>query len=181
MNNKYTLVKTDTTLSRDGRTLFRLRARVNFGAVVKGELGGYVESENNVEVSGNAWVSGDTQVYGNARVSGDARVSGNARVSGDAQVSGNAWVYGDAQVYGNAQVSGNAWVYGNADLLVITPIGSRKATATFTKSDQSVATGCFRGTIGAFAKAVVKTHGDNRHAKAYLAAIELAKIIFGLA
>ena len=144
MNNKYTLVKTDTTLSWDGRTLFRLRARVNFGAVVKGELGGYVESENNVEVSGNAWVSGD------------------------------------AQVYGNAQVSGNAWVYGNADLLVITPIGSRNGTLTFTKSDMSAATGCFRGTIEVFAMAVVKTHGDNQHAKAYLKAIELAMVVFGL-
>ena len=162
MNNKYTLVKTDTTLSRDGRTLFRLRARVNFGAVVKGELGGYVESENNVEVSGNAWVSGDTQVYGNARVSGDARVSGNARVSGD------------------AQVSGNAWVSGNADLLVIPPIGSRNGTLTFTKSDMSAATGCFRETIEVFAMAVVKTHGDNQHAKAYLKAIELAMVVFGL-
>ena len=126
MNNKYTLVKTDTTLSRDGRTLFRLRARVNFGAVVKGELGGYVESENNVEVSGNAWVSG------------------------------------------------------NADLLVIPPIGSRNGTLTFTKSDMSAATGCFRETIEVFAMAVVKTHGDNQHAKAYLKAIELAMVVFGL-
>lgn len=37
-----------------------------------GELGGYVEKEENVSQDGNAWV------YGNARV------------------SGNAWVYGDA-------------------------------------------------------------------------------------
>ena len=44
----------------------------------------------------------------------------------------------------------------------------------------SAATGCFRGTIEAFAKAVVKTHGDNQHARAYLKAIELAKIVFGL-
>ena len=95
-------------------------------------------------------------------------------------VYGNAWVSGNAWVYGNAWVSGDARVSGDADLLVICPIGSRKSSATFTKSDQSVATGCFRGTIQEFEVAVIKTHGDNQHAQAYLKAIELAKIIFEL-
>lgn len=59
-------------------TLHRIRAAVSFGAVVKGEIGGWIEKESNLDVDGNAWV------YGNAMVYGDAMVSGNARVSGDA-------------------------------------------------------------------------------------------------
>ena len=87
------------------KKLFRIRALVEFGSVKEGELGGFVEKEENLSREGNAWVSGDAMVSGNARVSGNAWVSGNARVSGHAWVSGNAWVYADALVIGNAKVS----------------------------------------------------------------------------
>ena len=92
----------------------QIRAIINFGCVVAGEIGGWIECEENLSQSGNAWVSGDARVSGNARVSGDARVSGNAEVYGNAEVSGNARVSGNAEVYGNAEVSGNARVSGNA-------------------------------------------------------------------
>ena len=115
-----------------GKKLFRIKALVEFGDVKAGELGGYVEKEENVSQDGNAWVSGDARVYGNAWVHGNAKVYddawvsdnakvfdnaevyGNARVSGDARVSGNARVSGDARVYGDAWACGNAWVRGNA-------------------------------------------------------------------
>ena len=57
-----------------GKKLFRIRALVAFGDVETGELGGYVEKEENLSDDGNAWVSG------NARVSGDARVYGDAQM-----------------------------------------------------------------------------------------------------
>ena len=109
-----------------GVKLFRIKALIEFGNVKAGDLGGYIEKEENLSHMGNAWVSGNAQVsgdaqvfgdawvFGNAQVSGDARVFGNAWVSGNARVSGNAWVSGDAQVFGNAQVSGDARVFGNA-------------------------------------------------------------------
>ena len=55
-----------------GKKLFRIKALVSFGDVKEGELGGFVEKEENLEQSGNAWVYGDAWVYGNARVYGDA-------------------------------------------------------------------------------------------------------------
>ena len=55
----------------------QIRAIINFGCVVAGEIGGWIECEENLSQSGNAWVSG------NARVSGNAWVSGNARVKKD--------------------------------------------------------------------------------------------------
>ena len=115
-----------------GKKLFRIKALIDFGDVKAGELGGYVEKEENISQDGNAWVCGDARVsgntmvydnarvygnarvYDNARVCGDARVSGNARVYGDARVYDNAWVCGDARVYGDAWVCGDAWVSGNA-------------------------------------------------------------------
>lgn len=52
-----------------GKTLRRIKASVKFGIVEVGELGGWIEKEENLEVSGNAWVYGDAEVSGNARVS----------------------------------------------------------------------------------------------------------------
>ena len=46
------------------KKLFRIRALVAFGNVEAGELGGYVEKEENLSDDGNAWVSGDAWVYG---------------------------------------------------------------------------------------------------------------------
>ena len=57
-----------------GHTLHQIRALVAFGAVDAGEIGGWIEREENLAHDGNAWV------YGNALVSGDARVSGDAQV-----------------------------------------------------------------------------------------------------
>jgi carbonic anhydrase/acetyltransferase-like protein (isoleucine patch superfamily) len=115
---KYSLTK--NSIEVFGKKLFQIKAEMSFGNVSKGDLGGYIEKEDNLSQENNAWVSGNAMVSGNAWVSGNAMVSGNAEVSGNAWVSGNAMVYGNAEVsgnawvYGNAEVSGNAWVYGNA-------------------------------------------------------------------
>ena len=65
-NKKYTLVKSDTVTTWDGRTLYRIKAKVAIASlgIAAGTLGGYVESEKNLDHSGNAWVSGNAQVYG---------------------------------------------------------------------------------------------------------------------
>ena len=61
-----------------GRKLFRIKALISFGNVNAGDLGGYVEKEENLSHEDNAWV------YGNAKVCGDAKVYGNAEVCGNA-------------------------------------------------------------------------------------------------
>ena len=71
MNKKFELLL-DDTITIFGIKLFRIKALISFGNVEEGELGGYIEKEDNLSVSGNAWV------YGNAWVSGDAEVYGNA-------------------------------------------------------------------------------------------------------
>jgi len=74
-----------------GITLFRVELISDCKWGKKGDLGGWVEKEENI--SGNAWVSDDAQI------------SGKARISGYAQVYDNAWVYDNARVYGNARAS----------------------------------------------------------------------------
>ena len=61
-----------------GTKLFRIKALVDFGDVKAGELGGYLEKEENLDHDGDAWVFDNARVYGDARVFGDASVSGDA-------------------------------------------------------------------------------------------------------
>ena len=63
---KYEL--TEETVTVYGKTLYRIRAVRDFGSVKTGDLGGYIEKEENLSHSGNAWVSGNAKVSGNAEV-----------------------------------------------------------------------------------------------------------------
>lgn len=56
-------------------TLHRIRAVAEFGLVKIGDLGGWIEKEENLSHEGKAWVCGDAKVWGNAKVCGDAKVS----------------------------------------------------------------------------------------------------------
>ena len=55
-------------------TLHRIRAVAEFGLVKVGDLGGWIEKEENLSHEGKAWVCGDAKVWGNAKVCGDAEV-----------------------------------------------------------------------------------------------------------
>ena len=72
---KYVL--TDETMKHLCYTLHRIKAVRSFGNVQEGDLGGWIESEENLSHSGDAWVYGNARVYGNAQVSSNARVSSN--------------------------------------------------------------------------------------------------------
>ena len=152
-----------------GKKLFQIKALVSFGNVKEGELGGYIEKEENLDHDGDAWV------YGNARV------SGNAWVYGDARVYGDAWVYGNARVSGNAEVSGNARVSGDADYAIIKGFGREYRPTTFFRCKDKkvrVRCGCFYGTIEEFRAKVKETHGESKLAKEYLMIADLMKLHF---
>ena len=150
---KYELLKNDTITAPNGKTLYRIKALIDFGVVLAGSLGGYIEKEDNLAHSGNAWVYGD------------------------ALVSDNAQVYGDAQVYGNARVYGDALVSGNDDLVWFSNVGTEQGTLTVYKSkdDSLLATrGCFNGTVDEFLAKSAKVHNE-RIKREYRLLIEVAK------
>lgn len=141
----------ETKINIFGKKLFRIKALVSFGVVKTGETGGWVEKEENVNQSGDAWV------FGNAEVSGDAEVFGNARVSG------------------NARVFGNAEVFGNADYTTIHGFGTQFRTTTFFRCKDKqvkVSCGCFYGTIPEFREQVKNTR-DGKIAEEYLMIADL--------
>ena len=203
MMKKFELM-TESKMNVFGKTLFRIRALVDFSFVKAGDVGGWIEEEGNLSQYGDAWVYGNAEVYGNACVYGDARVCGDARVYGDTRVYGNACVCGDARVYGNARVYGYAWVcgdtrvYGNAevygdarvygdacvcgddDYTTIKGFGTCFRTTTFFRCKDKtvkVACGCFLGTIAEFRKQVKRTR-SGKIAKEYLMIADLMEMHF---
>ena len=86
MKKKYELVLEAST-NYAGHKLFRVRALRSFGNVKEGEVGGYIEKEENLSHSGNSWVAGNAMVLENARVIMDAKVGGNSFISGNTEVS----------------------------------------------------------------------------------------------
>jgi len=113
-NRKYIL--TEKTKKINGHILHRIKAVADFGNVHIGDLGGWIESENNLSQSGCCWVHDNAKVYSNAKISHDAQIFGNAKVFGNARVRDYVWICADAKVYGNAQVYCNAKIYDSAQV-----------------------------------------------------------------
>lgn len=113
MDKKYKL-RTDLIKGNDGHILYRIESLKDFSNVKKGDLGGWVEKENNLSQEGNCWVYDNACVYDNAIVTNNATVRDEASVYGDTWVCENACVYGEAKVYDNAKIYGIACVYGES-------------------------------------------------------------------
>lgn len=107
--SKFELLKEDS-IKFCGFVLYRIRALKDFGTIKSGDLGGYIEKENNLSQDGQAWL------FGNSRAFGNSRVFNNALVYSDAIIYGRAWVFGDSRIYGNAIIYGDSRIFGNAPI-----------------------------------------------------------------
>ena len=102
--------------------LHRIKALKDFGNVNKGDLGGWIEKEENLSQKGDCWVCRYANVYNDAKVYEDAVIFGNVEIYDNAEVYGAARIFDDAQIYGktkvydNALVSGKAFIFGFAIL-----------------------------------------------------------------
>ena len=52
----------------NGVTLYRIQALRSFGDVAEGDIGGWIEREENLSQEGNAWVYGNAKVYDDAKI-----------------------------------------------------------------------------------------------------------------
>ncbi len=144
MGKKYELTEEKKMVG--GHTLYRIKALRSFRSVEEGELGGFVEKEENLSHDGDSWVCGNTRVYG------------------------GAMVCGDAVVYGNARVCGGARVKTNDDLCLFSYFGSENRSTTAYKTAYGgigVVCGCFCGSLQEFRDRVEKVHGADKYGGQY--------------
>ncbi|MCF0115529.1 MAG: hypothetical protein HUJ56_09260, partial [Erysipelotrichaceae bacterium] len=113
MKKKFELVQDQSIVWR-GRTLYRIRALRTIGVVKKGDLGGYVEKEDNLSHEGLSWIYKDAKVYEDALVCDSAEVFDNAEVFGEATINEFSRVYHSAKVYDKVRMLDHSFVYDNA-------------------------------------------------------------------
>ncbi|HGO5855591.1 TPA: hypothetical protein ACK3JJ_000194 [Mannheimia haemolytica] len=137
---KYRLTK--NTVEYKGKTLYQIEALRDFSfyrkddwkhSVRKGELGGWIEKEENLSQQGNCWIAENVYVFDNAKVEHNAFIKGKAIIHGNARVFGRAWIcsenhyeldisdqvkiYGDAFICNvNLTMKDNAQIYGGAEV-----------------------------------------------------------------
>lgn len=106
----------------DDKVVHQIRALKDFGDVKAGDLGGWIESEENLSQSGNCWVSENAMVYNHAQVRDNAILRGNAIACDRAQVTENAklfdktWIADDARISGQAELHDFAYAKDDAIL-----------------------------------------------------------------
>lgn len=118
MGKKYSIVKEDK-IELNGHTLYRIKAERDIDEnTKKGDLGGYIESEENLsQGDDSSFVYGNAKVYGSSRLSVDAMATDNAQVknivSDDACFWDDCIVCSDSPffVFGEVDFCGNARVY----------------------------------------------------------------------
>ena len=114
MNKKYELIKSKYIVTNDGVVLYRIKALKDFGDVKAGDIGGYIESENNLSHDGDCWIYNDAIAKDRAKVLDNAIIKDYAYVSNKAIIAGNSKVYDHSIVIGDATVNGTSEVYGYA-------------------------------------------------------------------
>ena len=65
-DKKYILINPACEIG--GKLLYQIKAIKDFGDVKAGDLGGFIEKEDNLSHEGNAWVQGNARVYDNASI-----------------------------------------------------------------------------------------------------------------
>lgn len=106
-DKKYELVKEDKKIFTDGGAIYRIRALKDFGDVKTGDLGGYIEKEDNLSQEGNCWVYDNAQVFGEARVFNNAKIYGTSEISDSAVVCEKAEIGGHTELYHYDYIDGS--------------------------------------------------------------------------
>ena len=116
---------TNIEMNWNGHILHRIKALkeftlINGKEIHKGDLGGWVESENNLSQEGLCWIYDECKMYEYARRSensigyGNSQQYENSKQYGNSQQFGNSMQYGNSRQYVNSQQFGNSMQYGNS-------------------------------------------------------------------
>lgn len=113
--SKYELLISMPFYREDAKTnLYRIRALKDFADVKKGDIGGFVESEDNLSQSGNCWIYDNAKVFDKARIYDDAKIKDQAQVFDNATIFDCSIIKDEARVYDYAAISNHAKVHGHA-------------------------------------------------------------------
>lgn len=91
---------------------YRIKALRNFGDVKKGDIGGLIQSEDNLSHDGDCWIYDDARCVGSGRLLGNAKAKERAKIYQDGRVYDDAVILGDAHICGSSRIYGTALICG---------------------------------------------------------------------
>lgn len=124
MERKFELTDISTVVEQ--RTVHRIRALRDFSNVKKGDIGGYVESENNLSQKGNCWIYDDAIAMNDSLVQDNAIMrfhsiikdfvilKDNAEMRNRSSANGSCYIRDFAKLCGSAKIMVNVDVSGNS-------------------------------------------------------------------
>lgn len=151
-------------INDSGVVLSRIKAITSFGDVKEGDLGGWIESEENLSHDGEAWIYDEAAAYGNS------------------DVRGNAKLRNSAEIFGDIVLCCDAELLSTNHVLKIGPIGREHDFITFFRNqDNDITVYCnwYLGSIEGLLEEVHGMHGDDIYASVYHAAADIARLQIG--
>ena len=133
-DKKYELLNYDYIEFGDHDILQRIRALRDIPrhGIKAGDLGGYIQGEDNLSHEGDCWVAENALVINNARVDGNACIRGWAYIDGTARIGGNVRIGGTVIIGGNVRIDGNVHIRGTVIIDGNTRVGRYETTPTGT-------------------------------------------------
>jgi hypothetical protein len=154
---------TNNIIDVDGHKLHQITAARDIPelGVQEGDLGGFIESEQNLSHRGTCWVFAGA-VYEQAVISDGATVRGEGvQVHGQAKLDGGFTAYDNAQLYGNFRGTGCGKVAGRVDAKDYTMIkGSGFVTDGTIMRNRAVVSGNAHVSAGAVLAGNVEITGN---------------------
>ena len=93
--------------------LYQIRALRDLPGVKAGDLGGFIETENNLSQDGECWVYPHSFIFGESRIAGNAKVAGFTKVY-DSEIYGSACIYGKEDLGGRGITVSDSTICGKA-------------------------------------------------------------------
>lgn len=137
-SRKYEL--TNISIEFGERTLYRIRALKDFADVKKGDLGGWVSSENNLSQEGNCWIYNEAKCMDNAKMYNNSTMHDYSEMRGNStmhdcsemhdnskkcdnsemhncsEMHNNSIMFGHSKMYGNSMMCGNSTMYDDSKM-----------------------------------------------------------------
>ena len=122
MNNKKYEILMDkkNTIEWKGHTLHRIKALRDFGDIRKGDIGGYVENENNLSHKGNCWIYDDAKVMDDSIMYDYSRICDKSELHDDSRMYNYSKMYDYSELHNNSimnddsEMHDNSKMYGNS-------------------------------------------------------------------
>ena len=194
MNSKFKLIP-DDTITVWGRTLYRIEALKDFSDVKKGDKGGFIEKEVNLDFTDDSWIYDNSIVRNNSKICDNSKIRHKANI--DSSVIKNSDIINSTIKYSNItdsavmnSIVSNSKVAYNAtcneanihrtdDLLVLYPIGNENSILTAYRDKKggiTIRLGFFEGSLESLEGHPYMRGWDNKDdVKVELAVIELIK------